>query len=68
MDEQRWYSREHRVRSQDGIDLQFAVEPMKASDGMGNRATKSGNEKTAKLRLSFNEFWAGDLFGDSYVF
>ncbi len=68
MDEQRWYSCEHRVRSEDGIDLRVAVEPMKASDRMGNRATKSGNEKTAKLTLTFNEHWSGGLFGDNYVF
>ena len=68
MDEQRWYCRVHRVRSQDGIDLKVAVETMKASDRMGNRATKSGNEKTATLTLLFNESYTGDLFGDSYVF
>lgn len=66
MDEQRWFNREHVIRTRDGIDLHSAIEPMSGNAWVGNKDTKG--EKTARLTLYFNEHWCGDIFGDNYIF
>jgi hypothetical protein len=66
MDEQRWFNREHVIRTRHGIDLRSAIEPMSGNAWFGNKDTKG--EKTARLTLYFNEASCGDIFGDNYIF